>query len=103
MDIKAEDFPVYEQLLKLNQPGIETAKADFNAAVAGGDEEKYNFALGIQTIAANVPAGAIPGITQEMNEKTLRSCLKIFEDVASRGNPNAQFMVRDFKARGLGL
>lgn len=102
MDFKEEDFPVYQQLVKLGQPGVETAKADFKAAVVGGDQEKYDFALGIQTIAANVPVGAIPGVTREINEKTLRSCLNIFKDVASRGHADAAFMVADFNARGLG-
>jgi hypothetical protein len=102
MDFKEEDFPLYQVLVKLGQPGVETAINDFNAAVRGGDEEKYNFALGIQTVAAQVPAGVIPGVTQEINDKTLRSCLAVFKDVASRGHKNGAFMVQDFKARGLG-
>jgi len=103
MDFREEDFPVYQQLVKLGQPGIERAKADFKAAAEGGDQEKYTFALGIQTVAANIPAGVIPGVTKDMNEKTLRSCLNIFKDVASRGHAGAAFMVADFKARGLGM
>src|ERR1035437_2986048 len=103
MDVREEDFPVYQQLVKLGQSGVEQAKADFKAAVEGGDQEKYDFALGIQTIAANVPVGAIPGVTKEMNEKTLRSCLNIFKDVAIRGHADAVFMVAYFKAHGLGI
>ena len=69
MDFKEEDFPVYQQLVKLGQPGVGQAEADFKAAVGGGDQEKYEFALGIQTIAANVPIGAIPGVTKELTGK----------------------------------
>ena len=102
MDFKEEDFPLYQLLVKLNQPGVELAKKDFNAALLGGDEERYAFALGIQTIAA-IPGieKQIPGLTKEINEKTLQSCLAIFRDAASRGHKNAAYMVEDFKARGL--
>jgi hypothetical protein len=102
MDFKEEDFPVYQQLVKLGGPGVRRAMADFEAAVNGGDEEKYNFALGIQTIAANVPVGDIPGVTKEMNDRTLRSCFVVFVDLASRGHTDAAYMVQDFKMRGLG-
>ena len=103
MTIKAEDFPVYQRLLELNQPGIQLAKSDFAAAQTGGDEAAYNFALGIQTVAA-IPGieQQIPGLTAEMVEETLQSCLAIFEVAASHGHANAKFMVGDFKARGLG-
>ncbi len=102
MDFKEENFPVYQQLVKNGEFGVERAISDFEAALKGGDQEKYNFALGIQTIAANVPVGEIPCVTKEMNEKTLRSCFAIFEDIASRGHADAAFMVADFKRRGLG-
>jgi hypothetical protein len=103
MAIKAEDFPVYQRLVELNGPGIARAKNDFAAGQSGGDEAAYNFALGIQTVAA-IPGieNQIPGLTTGMVEKTLQSCLAVFEDVASRGHTNSRFMVGDFKARGLG-
>ena len=47
MDFKEEDFPLYQQLVKLDELGVETAKADFKAAVEGGDAEKLYFAIGI--------------------------------------------------------
>jgi hypothetical protein len=102
VDIKKEDFPLYQLLVELNQPGIEKVKAAFEAAQTGGDEEKYYFALGIQTVAANVPAGVIPGCTKEINEKTLQSCFRVFEDLASRGHANAALVAENFKSRGLG-
>jgi hypothetical protein len=101
MDFKEEDFPVY-QVIKLDPDSARFAIAGFNAAVAGGEAEKVQFAFGIQTIAANVPIGAIAGITKEMNEKTLQSCLAIFKEAAQRGDSTAILMVDNFKARGLG-
>ena len=57
MDIKAEDFPLYQLIVKLGQPGVEEAKAGFKAAQTGGDDEKFYFALGIQTVAINNASG----------------------------------------------
>jgi hypothetical protein len=105
-NFKAEDFPLYQHLVDLGNPGVERAKADFEAACKGGEVEKYQFALGIQTIAANVPLDQIPGATEEMNAKTLRSCLDVFKVVAkgtTEAAANARIMVNDFDARGLGL
>jgi hypothetical protein len=101
--LKAEDFPLYQLLVRLNGPGVERATADFNAAARGGDDEKYSFALGIQTVAANVPWQDIPDCSPEIMQKTLRSCLTVFNALAERGHASAAFMVRDFAARGLGL
>jgi hypothetical protein len=106
-DFKAQDFPLYQHLVELDDnAGVERAKADFEAACKGGEVEKYQFALGIQTIAANVPVGDIPGVTEDMNKATLRSCLDVFKAVAkgtSEVAANAKIMVNDFEARGLGL
>ncbi len=101
VDITEEDFPVYQQLVKLNNPGIALAINDFVKATTGGDEEKYKFALGIQTVAV-MPVGKVPGVTKDMQVKTLQSCLKVFEDVASRGHKGAQQMVVYFKLNRLG-
>lgn len=108
MDIREEDFPLYQLLVKLNEPGVENAIADFKKAQTGGDEEKFLFALGIQTVAISMETGAadhtqIPGNTPEINNKTLRSARAVFEDVASRGHEGAKYMVESFNARGLGL
>ncbi len=103
MNIKQEDFPLYQLLVELNQPGIERAKADFAAACKGGDEAQYCFAMGIQTVAVNVPAEAIPGCTDDMMKTTLRSCLTIFNELAAKSHDGAVFMVKNFKQRGLGL
>jgi hypothetical protein len=102
MDFKEEDFPVYQQIVKLDPDSARFAIAGFNAAVAGGEAEKVQFAFGIQTIAANVLVGEIVGVTQEMNEKTLQSCLAIFKEAAKHGDFTATLMVDDFKLRGLG-
>lgn len=83
MDFREEDFPLYTHLVNLDQAATVHARKDFAAACAGGDIEKYNFAFGIQTVAANVPLGQIPGVTEEMNTKTLQSCLVIFKKIAA--------------------
>ena len=103
MDIKAEDFPLYQLLVAMHagDQGVKNLIADFNKAVTGGDEENFSFAFGIQTLAANFPH-CIPGQTAQMNQKTLQSCLAVFKDVASHGHKGAAYMVASFKARGLG-
>jgi hypothetical protein len=103
MDFKEEDFPLYQLLVKRGGPGAEYAIADFERARTGGDDEKYGFALGLQTVALSSGIEAVlPGMTREIKEKTLRSCLAVFEDVASRGHAGAVFMVQYFKRNGLG-
>mgnify|MGYP006908452551 CR=1 FL=1 len=82
-DLNENDFPVYQHLVRLDAPGAAAAKADFEAACRGGDAEKYQFALGIQSVADIVPAGAVPGLTDEMRRKTLASCLAVFRAVAA--------------------
>jgi len=101
MDIKAEDFPLYQLYLKLNQPGIERATAYFNKAVNGNDDDKFNFALGIQT-GTIPPFNNAPGQTADMDCKTQQSCLAVFRDLASRGHEGAALMVENYEARDLG-
>lgn len=106
INMKEEDFPLYQLLLKNKEPGIEKAIEDFKAAARGGDEEQYRFALGIQTIATITPASEISGLSEDIRQKTLHSCLAIFESIAkgrSTEAQNAKFMVNYFKKSGLGL
>lgn len=101
MDFTAEKFPLYQRLLELNEPGIEAAKADFAAACAGGEAERFQFAMGIQTV---VFASEVDGMTDEMAETTLRSCLEVFEEVAkgtSKDAATAQSMVDYYQGLGL--
>jgi hypothetical protein len=100
MDFKEEDFPLYQALVKYqpDNSGVQLAIKSFNAAVSGGDEEKYDFAMGIQTVAVNSNPGRIQGTTQETFDKTLRSCFAVFSDVASRGHKDAISM-RDYFIR----
>lgn len=109
MDLKTDfndtDFPVYQHLVQLGAPGAAAAVADFEAARRGGDAEKYQFALGIQSVADTVPAGAVPGLTEEMREKTLASCLAVFRAVAagySAVTDAAKTMVAYGESRGFG-
>ena len=76
----------------------------FEKAQAGGDEEKYNFALGIQTHAFPENRkifGDIPRATEDIYRKSLEMCLAVFKDVASRGHEGGAFMVADYARRGI--
>lgn len=102
-NIKEEDFPLYQLLVKLDLPGVERAKSDFSKAVTGGDDERYRFALGIQTIVAIPDAERlVPGLTKDIKDKTLQSCLSVFEEAASHGHEKAAFMARYYKAHAMG-
>ena len=105
MDIKEEDFPLYQLLAKTqaDNSGVQRAIEDFKKAQNGGDEEKYQFVHGIQTVAT-FPAAAhfVPGMTTEIRDKTLRSCLAVFRDVASRGHVGAKMMVAYYEKNGIG-
>jgi TPR repeat protein len=102
MVFKEEDFPLY-QLIAREQPDSLGVKM-FQKACAGGDEEKVYFCFGIQTgLAGDIEKNEFPaGTTREMIEKTLRSCLAIFEDAASRNHPRALFMSAEFRLWGKG-
>ncbi len=98
MDFKAERFPLYLLLRENNEDGIEIATKAFEQAQNGGDEEKYNFALGIQTIAYGLYA---PGQTEEINKETLKACLAVFEEQGARHAPSA-FMAAYNRLNGFG-
>lgn len=104
MDFKEEDFPVYQMMVKYesDNPGVKNAIRDFEAAKNGGYEERFHFAFGLQTVVANTPAGEIQGTDQEMHDKTLRTCFRIFQEGAQRGHELATYMVQDFIRRNLG-
>jgi TPR repeat protein len=102
MEIKEENFPLYQLLLKLNQPeSIDYVKKSFADAVAGGNEEKYNFVHGLQTIPSNPEfAPDIPGMTPEIARKTLKACLEVYEDVGRNGHVFGAFMAAEYYAFG---
>lgn len=103
MEFAAENFPMYQLLTKLNLPGIEQAKADFAAAQNGGDEEKYQFMMGLYTVAtAPGLAQALPGMTPEIVKTTLEQAYAVFEDAGGRGHANAALMTAFMKAAGQG-
>lgn len=104
MDFKQEAFPLYGELLKSGVHGVEVAIKDFEAAVNGGHEERFKFALGIQQVAAlqNVDL-AFPDLTPAMKLKTLSSCLVVFNEAAAAGHAKAAIMVEEFAKRGVRL
>ncbi|MBU6475289.1 MAG: hypothetical protein KGQ70_04935, partial [Alphaproteobacteria bacterium] len=83
---KAESFPLYTLLLENKEAGVDAAIRAFELAQKGGDAEKYNFALGLQTVAYEIYA---PGQTAEINRETLKACLAVFEEQAERHAPSA--------------
>ncbi len=98
MDFKAESFPLYLLLRENKEDGVEIAMRAFEQAQNGGDDEKYNFALGIQTVAYGLYA---PGQTEEINKATLKACLAVFEEQAERHAPSA-FMAAYNRLNGFG-
>lgn len=97
MDIKAKDFPLYRLLLKNKQNGYENAATGFSLAESGGDEELYTFVRGLYEIAAYAPISQIAGCNVRIMNRTLVSCLKVFEDVASRGHKGAACLADEIK------
>lgn len=76
----ADDFPLYQLLVGWDKPGSQKAKNDFEAAAAGDLQKQYSFALGIQGISEH--AALIPEVTPVIIQKTLQSCLKVFQRIA---------------------
>lgn len=101
--ITENDFPAYQVLLKLNKQGIEAAKKAFAEALSGDFAKEYNFALGIQTIAADPDIQLkIPEMTPDVVKQTLRSCLRIFKQGVEFDHEYSKDMVDDYSVRGLG-
>jgi TPR repeat protein len=103
MKIEAKDFPLYELLLRLNQPGVENAKQGFAEAQTGNDDKKYSFALGLYGLA-NTPGieEGLTGFNARMRDQTLKSCLAVFEDIGARKHPWGALMAATAYAYGQG-
>ncbi len=102
MTFLASDFPLYALLLDLQEPGIDRATAEFEQAQKGSFEDRYLFALGIQTIPVNPGWENIPGATQEIMDATLTRCLEIFKEGAAMGHVGSIYMARSYRERGIG-
>lgn len=104
MDFKEEDFPLYTHIAATAPDKAFMAIEGFKAAVAGGDQEKFEFAMGIQTLAVmhHFNQMTIEGVTPAMIEKTLQSCLVIFKNLAAQGHEKAVFMTKYFEDNNLG-
>ncbi len=103
MEFKEENFAIYQLLVKANMPGFDQMKADFAAAKNGGDEEKYQFAMGIYTVAA-APGleKALPALTDAIRAATLEQAFLIFEDTGRRDHAGGALMSAWCKANGIG-
>lgn len=103
MEFAAENFPMYQLLVKLNLPGVEQVKADFEAAQNGGDEEKYQFAMGLFTVAtAPGMAGTLPGLTPQLVKTTMAQAYYVFESTGVRGHAGGALMTAFLKGTGQG-
>lgn len=101
--IREEDFPLYTILVDENQRGVDTLRKAFNAAASGADDYKFAFAVGIHSVAVGLPEGALPEATDEVIQKTLRSCRAVFENLAVRGHGDAAGMLDHYNENRLGL
>lgn len=87
--MQEEDFPLYPFILKY-VPQIKNDLAQsFQEASAGNEEAQYHFALALSRLAYAAPWQDAPGFTEDVRQKTLQSCLVIFDDLSGRGNENA--------------
>lgn len=103
MEFAAENFPMYQFLLKLNLPGIEQVKADFEAAKNGGDEERYQFAMGLFTVAtAPGMAETLPGMTPALVKTTIAQAYYVFEETGGHGHAGGALMTAFLKGTGQG-
>jgi hypothetical protein len=96
MEFKEENFPLYA-LLKNNKSNDGIVR-DFQAAVSGGDEDKFAFAVGLDVVCAYTQDAQIPGVTSEIRTKTHESCQQVIKDVAqgtSSAAVRAQKMLQD--------
>ena len=96
MKIEAKDFPLYELLLRLNQPGVENAKQGFADAQTGSDDKKYSFALGLSGLA-NTPGieEGLTGFNPRMRDQTLRKYLGATGLLRRRGDVGVKVAVAD--------
>ncbi|MBI3440997.1 MAG: hypothetical protein HY052_04220 [Proteobacteria bacterium] len=103
MNMKEEDFPFYQFLVSQysDNPGVKRAIDGFEKAQTGSDEEKFEFAYGIQTGLGDKNTWP-PGATEDMVLKTLQSCLAVFEDIASRNHVKGTAAAAYFHAFGFG-
>lgn len=94
MTINPADFPLYDLLVKLNQPGVENLMADMTKAQSGDLNDAYQVALGLYQVA-NIPniEAHIPGLTRESKTATLAKCAEVFQTAAAGGNEGAKAMV----------
>lgn len=102
MEFKEENFALYQLLDKLNQPGVENMRADFQAAKSGGDDAKYQFALGLYGMVTAPDIEKFIPLTPAIKQATLEQSYAVFEDLGSRNHPWASLMVAFCKANATG-
>lgn len=101
MIIKAEEFPLYDLLVKLKAPGIDNLVADMAKAQNGDLNDAYQVALGLYQVASipNIDS-QIPGFTPQAKSATLTRCAEVFEVAAAGGHAAAKAMADYVKSVG---
>jgi len=101
MTINSADFPLYDLLVRFNQPGVENLVADMERAQTGGAAEKFSLAIGLWQVA-NIPniEGMVPGLTSAVKDKTVAKCAAVFKEAADAGHAGAKAMVDYLNANG---
>lgn len=95
MDIKSEDFPLYDVLVQFNQAGSAQHVIDgMKNAQTGGPDEQYSMAIGLWQVAtmANIEQ-MLPGATADVRQKTIDKCAEVFQELAGGGHSASQQMV----------
>jgi hypothetical protein len=106
MDFTEENLPLVKVLMRPDNKCAPELQRDFEAARNGGLKEKLDFAIGIQTMVEPDTAW-YPDQTREINERTLQSCMGIFQEAVQAGTlpkedaDMAAIMVAEFERRGI--
>jgi hypothetical protein len=86
MDMTEEDFPFCGLLAKSGLLGSVEVVRDFNEARDGDLERQYHFAFALMRAVVEDTAQLVPGFDHAVQQKTLRSCLAIIDEMADTGH-----------------
>jgi TPR repeat protein len=103
MILDSQDFPLYDLIDKVGGVCAERARIGLVKAQTGSDEDRFEFAMNMYTVAApQEPPNPLPGESTEMAEQTLSSCLTVFKQVAAHGHGMAAYMTASCYFNGYG-
>ena len=96
MDIKPEDFPLYDVLVQFNDPrSVHRVIHDMREAQIGGAQEKFNLVMGLWPVAnmENIEQ-MLPGATDAVRTATIEKCGEVLQALAAGGHQASQQMLR---------